>query len=303
MVTSYSTANDLYIESLKRLLDSGEDVSPRGMKVRELLNVQLTLEDPLQSIVGLGGRQLNYHFMVGEAMWMLCGMNRADLIEPFNRNIVMALDAGQDHFQGAYGPKIMDQLGYILEILREDPASRQAVLTIWRERPRPTKDVPCTVMMQFMIRRGCLHMHVYMRSNDAWLGLPYDIFNFTLVQQLVAHLLEVNLGMYTHTVGSFHLYERDIHKARVAIGKMVDRVDQPMPRVRSAPLGVMTGGYAEAAITGKTMNVRRWVARWSSALYAHSVEVEPWLTMLHVIGHRFDSSIKTDWDNLFLVGR
>jgi len=116
----YTNANDMYLDMARKTLDEGIRSSPRGMGVRELLNVQLQITNPLWSVVGLSGRGLNYHFMVGEALWMLSGLNRADLIEPFNRNIVMALDDGMHWFQGAYGPKIIDQLGYIVEILRKD---------------------------------------------------------------------------------------------------------------------------------------------------------------------------------------
>jgi thymidylate synthase len=52
-----------------------------------------------------------------------------------------------------------------------------------------------------------------MRSNDAWLGLPHDVFAFTMIQELVARSLGVELGEYRHSVGSLHLYERDEKKA------------------------------------------------------------------------------------------
>jgi len=299
-------ANELYREAVQMLIQHGEVSSPRGMPIRELLNVQLKLDNPQMSIVGLRGRALNYHFMVGEALWMLSGMNRADLIEPFNRNIVMALDPGMPYFQGAYGPKIIEQLGYILEVLTADPDSRQAVLTIWRERPRESKDVPCTVMMQFLLRNEKLHMHVYMRSNDVWLGLPYDLFNFTLVQQIVACELKVGLGTYTHTVGSFHLYERNIEQAQAMLNDDVE-VDYMMPLVRAVPLNVMAGAYAEASLNKPGMKMRQWYLRWCLHLAASAYNdpdvMEPWRSMLQVLAHRFDPSIPTAWHSLFEVGR
>ena len=300
----YTNANDLYIDMTRRLLEEGIRSSPRGMPVREMLNVQLQITNPLWSVVGLSGRALNYHFMVGESLWMLSGLNRADLIKPFNRNIVMALDDGMHWFQGAYGPKIIDQLGYVIEVLRQDRASRQAVLTIWRERPRLSKDIPCTIMMQFMIRKDQLHMHTYMRSNDMWLGVPYDLYNFMLLQQLVAYEMNADLGTYTHTVGSIHLYERDEDAARAMLKDPdAHRVDLPMKRVRSAPMAVMTAAYAEAALLTKSSNVYRWYDRWTDELADRSKVIEPWATMLAVLAHRFNSSIPTAWDSLFKVGR
>jgi thymidylate synthase len=48
-----------------------------------------------------------------------------------------------------------------------------------------------------------------MRSNDAYLGLPHDIFCFTMLQEVMARTLGVGLGSYQHYVGSLHLYDRD----------------------------------------------------------------------------------------------
>jgi thymidylate synthase len=50
-----------------------------------------------------------------------------------------------------------------------------------------------------------------MRSNDAWLGLPYDMFQFTQLFQTVCRVLGVPAGTYTHTAWSLHLYERDVN--------------------------------------------------------------------------------------------
>ena len=63
--------------------------------------------------------------------------------------------------------------------------------------------------MQFLVRRGSLHMVVHMRSNDAFLGLSHDIFAFTFIQELVARSLGLKLGTYKHMVGSLHIYDVD----------------------------------------------------------------------------------------------
>ncbi|MNP18299.1 Thymidylate synthase [compost metagenome] len=47
-----------------------------------------------------------------------------------------------------------------------------------------------------------------MRSNDIYLGMPYDIFSFTMLQEMLALELNVELGSYTHMVGSLHIYEK-----------------------------------------------------------------------------------------------
>ena len=66
--------------------------------------------------------------------------------------------------------------------------------------------MPCTLGYRFLIRQGRLEMHTSMRSQDLWLGFPYDIFATTLLQELMAGWLGVEVGEYHHHVDSLHLY-------------------------------------------------------------------------------------------------
>jgi thymidylate synthase len=70
-----------------------------------------------------------------------------------------------------------------------------------------------------MIRHDKLEMVTNMRSNDAFLGLPHDIFSFTMLQEIVARALSVELGKYKHTVGSLHIYDDDRDAARQFLGE------------------------------------------------------------------------------------
>ena len=94
--------------------------------------------------------------------------------------------------------------------------SRQAVIHIKMPRntiENPTNDLNCTVCLQFIVRDGKLYCTTYMRSNDLWLGFPYDVFQFTCIQIRMAMELGLDIGSYTHIAGSLHIYERDFEKA------------------------------------------------------------------------------------------
>jgi thymidylate synthase len=110
--------------------------------------------------------------------------------------------------------------------LKEDQDSRQAVLTIWRENPIASRDVPCTLSMQFFLRKASgelfLHCITNMRSNDIWLGTPYDSFNFSAISFYIALFLnkegiKCKLGKLTINAGSRHLYEVNLIKAQEVI--------------------------------------------------------------------------------------
>ena len=182
-----STMTEAWRATLVGILYRGYEVAPRGQKTRELTNhaVHVDLRYP---VLLQPERKLQYRFMAAEAHWILSGSNRVDEIAPWNSNIAKFSDDGVT-FEGAYGPRIHEQLPWAVARLYDDRETRQAVMTIWQPTPRPSKDIPCTVAVNFQIRRGCLDLTVFMRSSDAWLGLPYDVFNFSLLGHLV-------LGLY-----------------------------------------------------------------------------------------------------------
>ncbi|NCD07479.1 MAG: hypothetical protein EOL97_15325, partial [Spirochaetia bacterium] len=125
----------------------------------------------------------------------------------FNKNIAQFSDDGE-HLYGSYGYRIADYISPIVKKLKMDPASRQIILPILRIEDviKDTKDIPCTLTFQLLLRDDKLNMIVNMRSNDIIWGLPYDVFSFTNFQQVVANELGVKLGWYCHRPGSFHIY-------------------------------------------------------------------------------------------------
>lgn len=209
------TAADLYQHAIQAVLVEGETTSPRGQKTSELTGVRLHLTNANENLIGLKERGLNYYFSVAEWLWILLGQNDVASVSRFNSKLADFSDDGVT-FAGAYGPKWTEQLGYVINKLKVDPDSRQAVMTIWREKPGASKDVPCTVAFQFLLRNERVDMVTFMRSNDLWLGFPYDLFNFTQLQKYVAAALETDVGSYTHFVGSLHLYDRNADKADAA---------------------------------------------------------------------------------------
>jgi thymidylate synthase len=191
-------------------LKDGNEVKPRGMTVRELIGYQYTI-DMNNPILSLPSRKMNYAFMFGEAAWICSGSNWLDDLTPYMKRYKDFSDDGV-FLNGAYGVKVIEQVAYVADTLQRDPDSRQAIINIWRERPAASKDIPCTVNMQFFIRDG-IQMVVNMRSQDAVLGFSYDIFTFSAVANLLRTLLlqrgiKVELSTLTVNVGSFHIYER-----------------------------------------------------------------------------------------------
>jgi len=228
MRTTADCASRAWLDALKTIMVYGLPVCPRGMETLELQQNTFTMYMG-NPVVLCPARKLSYTFLAAEALWILNGDNRVSTIARYNKNIAKFSDDGETFF-GAYGPRIATQIEYIVDKLVQDKDTRQAVLTIWRENPPRTRDVPCTVAISFLIRNEVLNCHVFMRSSDAWLGLPYDCFNFSMLALQVACAYNkmagrdsvtkpVELGTLYLTAASMHIYARDFDGVRKCLSE------------------------------------------------------------------------------------
>lgn len=201
---------EAYPQVCKKVLQEGSRVSPRGELTHEVLDAVLVVHDPSDALPIGVGRNLNVSIGVAEAAQLVAGKSYPRLMTRIAPSFARYTDGGI--FHGAYGPRTAAQLPAVKERLKYDADTRQAIVTLWdpaRDLHGTAKDLPCTVMMQFLIRSKKLILHVTMRSNDVWLGLPYDVFQFTQLQLAMAHALQVEAGDYRHHAVSMHAYQRD----------------------------------------------------------------------------------------------
>lgn len=261
------TATQAWYNQLYSLISTGKRRMPRGKETLDLSPSHLTV-DMRYPVVVSPERKLSYQFMAAEAHWILSGDDSVAGITPWNQRIAQFSDDGERFF-GAYGPKVAGQLDYVVGKLKSDPSTRQAGLTIWRENPPETKDYPCTIAMWFGIDDNRhLQMFVLMRSSDVWLGLPYDIFSFSMVAHQVCDRLNEdlsNLGGFTTypgnlhlTLVSSHLYQTNLEQAREVLGKGAIG-----SRGHASPVGFWSGhGYVIEGLRQlrdtKAGDVLRW---------------------------------------------
>lgn len=253
-VLTSDSANDLYTGVCGAVLSQGRRAAPRGMATTELLGAHLCLTEPRRRFVAVPpARLLNPAFAVAEALWILSGSDDS-WIFTYNRSLRQYADNGR--LQGAYGPRLrrwrgeVDQLHRVRALLTGDPDSRQAVIQIYDPQldTRGHRDVPCTLNYRFFIRHGRLDMHTTMRSNDVWLGLPYDLFTATLLQELMSGWLGVELGSYHHHVDSLHLYAQ--HHDRAAQVSTSSVEPSPAMPALSAPSDDLTA-FLAAVVAGE----------------------------------------------------
>ncbi len=237
MYVRADSLDDLLAKVYRQLLARGTRIEPTKGPAREIYGVLLKLSAPRLRLSRTESRGILFSCL-GELLWILAGSNSLDFIEHYISDYRKSSDDGLT-IHGAYGPRMFgkrpnDQLARVISSLKSKPDSRQAVLQLFdrRDTLKYHSDIPCTCTMQFVIRDRRLHMLTSMRSNDAWLGLPHDVFAFTMIQELVARSLGVKLGEYRHSVGSLHLYDRDDKKAirYLEEGWQLGRPMPPMPK-------------------------------------------------------------------------
>jgi len=288
-------ADDLYRKALDYVLAFGETVEPRQQTTRETRSASLVLHQPERNIITIPGRKLNYHYMVAEFLAILTGQNEVAMFAPYNENVYQFSDDGI-YFYGAYGPKFVEQLQYVLAVLSNDYASRQAVINIWRERPGPSRDVPCTLSLQYMVRNGCLEAFTTMRSNDLWWGFPYDLYVFTQLQNYIASMLGLKAGRYHHNVNSLHIYQRHWHKALDVTREpsaLFDCASTPLVGMPAAFMP-MYQGITRLGPTYRS-DMREWVGINAEEM------IEPWTSFMQVLAHRFhkdDTQLPSPWREL-----
>lgn len=180
----------------------------------EIINAITVLEDPTRNIINNPIRKMSFRYALGEFLWYLSGNNKLKEIAKYSKNWERFSDDGLT-LNSCYGWCVKEKYGfnqyeYVKEMLKKTPETRQAIIHIKGADNKSSKDVNCTICLQFFIRDGKLYMTTYMRSNDIWYGFPYDVFSFCNLQILLSMELGLPLGTHTHIAGSLHLYERDL---------------------------------------------------------------------------------------------
>lgn len=219
------------------VVQTGSEVSPRGMRTKEVLDAVIVADDPRDSLPVGCGRDLVPAIGIVEALQLIAGRSYPELTRRVGPRFGEFMDGGA--FHGSYGQRIRGQMSVVLRRLRADRDTRQAVVTLWDPQHDllvdDSRDYPCTIALQFLIRNDRLQLHAHMRSNDVWLGFPYDAFQFTSLQLAAANALSIEPGPYYHHATSLHAYEHDWER----IGDLRIPLDAPVQGYKwSSGIGV-----------------------------------------------------------------
>lgn len=122
-----------------------------------------------------------------------------------------------------------DQLQYIIKELRDNPYSRRALMCYWNP-PELSKMAlpPCHFSCQFYVEdEKYLNCHFTMRSNDLFLGNPFNIFSYAVLTYIIAAKCDLLPGDLVYTGGDVHIYQNHVEQVR----EQVNRQLRPLPKL------------------------------------------------------------------------
>lgn len=238
-------------EALERGVDSirvvGEKQESRNGRTLEFPEpVTTTFLKPTERVLFQPERDANPFFHLMESLWMLAGRNDVRFVTQYVKTMADFSDDGRT-FNGAYGFRWRnhfkkDQLKTIIRRLKENPDDRRCVLAMWdgnHDLDLDTKDQPCNTTIFFKIRKGNLNMTVCNRSNDMiWGAYGANAVHFSVLQEYMAAMIGVNIGVYNQVSDSLHVYmnavwDRVKHLEPSLLGPYDHSILKPYPLVQN----------------------------------------------------------------------
>lgn len=231
-IISARNVNDAVFQ-LMQSLKMDEDwlpVSPRGQSTLEYNGTVITeYQKPNEYVLFNTTRDANPFFHFIESLWILAGSADVATLARFNSKMTQYSDDGKvfhapygyrmrEHFaiEGSDESRTVDQLKEVINLLREEPDTRRAVICLWDPRvdtgsiarASGGKDIPCNDLIMFKLRNGVLNMTVCCRSNDALLGAyGANAVQFGVLLEFVAGAIGAEIGYYRQLSDSFHVYD------------------------------------------------------------------------------------------------
>lgn len=204
----------------RRVLESGHHVSG-DPGFTEVLNQTLCQLDPRRRVLSSPASSFNPAVAVARLVWHLAGESDLAAIGFYEPRAQRFSDDGRTLPGSNTGARIfgsgdgIDQVSGLISRLADDPSSRRGAAVVWRpdDAIRASRDIPCTLAIASHLREGKLMTTVTMRSNNALRLLPYNLFEFTMLAELIAVELGVELGPYWHSVLSLHVFDADADAA------------------------------------------------------------------------------------------
>ncbi len=228
-----------YLDLLRHVMENGTDRGDRtGTGTRSVFGYQMRF-DLADGFPVLTTKKLHLKSIIYELLWFLRGETNVRWLQEHG---VKIWDEWADE-KGDLGPVYgsqwrswpdgaggrIDQIGQLIEGIRNNPNSRRHLVTAWN--PAEIEEMalpPCHCLFQFYVAEGKLSCQLYQRSADIFLGVPFNIASYALLTHMVAHVCDLEVGAFIHTFGDAHLYRNHFEQA----DRQLLRVPGKLPQLK-----------------------------------------------------------------------
>jgi thymidylate synthase len=241
-----------YHDALRTVLEFGEESTDRtGTGTISYFGLQsrYRLADGFPLVTT---KKLHFRSIVHELLWFLSGDTN---VRYLNDNGVTIWDEWADE-KGDLGPvyghqwrafpvleptglvkdgeplyvgRGVDQIAQLIDMIKATPDSRRLIVSAWNPGDVPRMALPpCHTIWQVRVQNGRLHLQLYQRSADMFLGVPFNIASYALLLVMLAHVTGYEPGDFVHTFGDAHIYSN--HMEQVAL--QLSRTPKALPTLR-----------------------------------------------------------------------
>jgi thymidylate synthase len=231
-----------YLDLMQRILERGAKKSDRtGTGTLSLFGEQMRF-DLAQGFPLVTTKKIHVKSVIHELLWFLRGETNTRYLR---ENGVTIWNEWADE-SGELGPvygyqwrswpapdgRHIDQLSEVIEELKRFPESRRLIVSAWNVADIPKMALaPCHAFFQFYVADGKLSCQLYQRSADVFLGVPFNIASYALLNLMVAQVCNLKPGEFVHTFGDVHLYLNHLEQAR----EQLRRGPRALPTMRINP--------------------------------------------------------------------
>ncbi|MEN8166869.1 MAG: thymidylate synthase [Pseudomonadota bacterium] len=231
-----------YLELMRHVRDQGVIKEDRtGTGTRSVFGYQMRF-DLSAGFPALTTKKLHLRSIIHELLWFLMGETN---IRYLKENGVSIWDEWADE-NGDLGPVYgyqwrswpaadghsIDQIGQLVEQIRQNPDSRRLIVSAWN--PAEVDNMalpPCHCLFQFYVAEGRLSCQLYQRSADIFLGVPFNIASYALLTRMLAQVTGLLPGDFVHTFGDAHLYSNHLEQTDLQLS----RAPRRLPTMRINP--------------------------------------------------------------------
>ena len=240
-----------YLEALNFCYENGTEVESRAGKVKKCFGYQMQF-DLSDGFPAVTTKKLAWKSVVSELLWFIEGSDDERRLAEIlyqdkrenlkNKKTIWTQNAKADYwrskskFEGDVG-KIYgvqwrdfngeDQLLNLINSLKNDPDSRRHIISSWN--PPELKNMslpPCHTFSQFFVSNNKLSCHLYQRSCDMFLGVPFNIASYSLFTHMLAKECNFEVGKFIHTLGDFHIYEEHYDQVKTQLKRKPKKLSQ-----------------------------------------------------------------------------